>query len=166
MCGIAGAIWNVDGEPLSGDTLKRMTDVLSHRGPDDQGAYLSDVRHGLSHEPTPGVALGHRRLSIIDVAGGRQPLSNEDGTIWLVFNGEIYNYLDLRRRLEGAGHAFQTDCDTEAIVHLYEDEGLNTFEHLRGMFSLAIWDGRGRRLVLARDRLGKKPLVYRQERGR
>jgi asparagine synthase (glutamine-hydrolysing) len=113
----------------------------------------------------PGVALGFRRLSIIDLAGGHQPLSNEDGTVWLVFNGEIYNYRDLRRRLEGAGHTFRTDSDSETIVHLYEDLGNECFEHLNGMFAVAIWDGKRRQLVLARDRLGKKPLFYQYRAG-
>ena len=166
MCGIAGAIWTADGEPLERDTLQRMTDALRHRGPDDEGQYVSDVAVGLAHQPIPGVALGHRRLSIIDLSSGRQPMSNEDGTVWVVFNGEIYNYRDLRRRLEGAGHSFRTKSDTETILHLYEDEGTDAFQHLRGMFALAIWDAGRRQLVLARDRLGKKPLVYRHEAGR
>jgi asparagine synthase (glutamine-hydrolysing) len=166
MCGIAGAIWMADGVPLDGGTLRRMTDTLRHRGPDDDGTYASEVRRGDAHEPVPGVALGFRRLSIIDLAGGRQPLANEDESVWLVFNGEIYNYTDLRRRLEGAGHRFRTHSDSETIVHLYEDEGTDCFRHLRGMFALAIWDANRRQLVLARDRLGKKPLVYRQEAGR
>jgi asparagine synthase (glutamine-hydrolysing) len=166
MCGIAGAAWTAEGAPLGRDVLQRMTDALRHRGPDDEGAYLCGVRTDLAHEPVPGVALGFRRLSIIDVAGGRQPLANEDESVWLVFNGEIYNYTDLRRRLEGNGHTFRTHSDSETIVHLYEDEGTDCFRHLRGMFALALWDARHRQLVLARDRLGKKPLVYREEPGR
>lgn len=163
MCGIAGAVWTPEGKPLERETLQRMTDSLRHRGPDDEGAYVSDMRYGLAQEAVPGVALGFRRLSIIDLAGGRQPISNEDGSVWIVFNGEIYNFVDLRRRLDGAGHTFRTASDTETIVHLYEDEGTDCFRHLRGMFALAIWDANRRRLVLARDRLGKKPLVYRVE---
>ena len=112
------------------------------------------------------MALGFRRLSIIDLAGGHQPMCNEDESVWMVFNGEIYNYRDLRRRLEGAGHQFKTESDTECIIHLYEDEGPECFTHLNGMFAVAIWDSRNRRLVLGRDRLGKKPLVYRHEPGR
>jgi asparagine synthase (glutamine-hydrolysing) len=166
MCGIAGAIWNAPDREVSAETLARMTACLRHRGPDDDGAYLSELQHRPPYDSVPGIALGFRRLSIIDLAGGHQPLANEDDTVWLVFNGEIYNYIDLRRRLEGAGHRFRTASDTETIVHLYEDEGVEAFQHLNGMFALAIWDARHRRLVLARDRLGKKPLVYRAEPGR
>ncbi len=140
-----------------------MTDAIAHRGPDDQGQWLapphirSDRAQGSN---TPGVALGFRRLAIIDLESGNQPMSNEDGTIHLVFNGEIYNYRELRRRLEGAGHRFATHSDTETIVHLYEDLGTECFAHLNGMFSIAIWDSTRDRLILARDRMGKKPLVY------
>jgi asparagine synthase (glutamine-hydrolysing) len=140
-----------------------MMDVLRHRGPDDAGQYCSELRVRPPYPSTPGVALGFRRLSIIDLAGGHQPMSNEDGTVWVVFNGEVYNFQELRHRLEGAGHRFQTHSDTETIVHLYEDEGTDCFSHLNGMFAIAIWDERRRRLVLGRDRIGKKPLVYRAE---
>lgn len=166
MCGITGAVWSDPQKEISLPVLEQMTQVLRHRGPDDAGHYTSDLRHRAPYDTAPGVALGFRRLSIIDLAGGHQPLSNEDGTIWIVFNGEVYNFADLRRRLEGAGHQFKTDSDTECIVHLYEDEGPACFEHLSGMFAIAIWDSRQRRLVLGRDRLGKKPLVYRQDAGR
>ena len=166
MCGITGAIWNDPAAALDVATLERMTDLLAHRGPDDRGEYRSDYRLQTGGEPRPGVALGHRRLSIIDLAGSRQPIANEDGSIWVVFNGEIYNYRDLRRRLEGAGHRFRSDGDVETIVHLYEDEGVEFAKHLWGMFAVAIWDAPRRRLVLARDRLGKKPLVYRVENNR
>ena len=160
MCGITGAVWTDQSEPISPQVLDRMTDVLEHRGPDDRGTYRDEYDDG------SGVALGHRRLSIIDLAGGRQPISNEDGTIWVTFNGEIYNYPELRESLQAAGHTFRTDSDTETIVHLYEQEGDRFVDHLRGMFALAIWDGRRRRLVMARDRLGQKPLVYHHAEGR
>jgi asparagine synthase (glutamine-hydrolysing) len=163
MCGITGAVWTDPLVALAPDVLERMTAVLWHRGPDESGTYTSDLKLRPGYGAMPGVALGHRRLSIIDVAGGHQPLSNEDGSVWIVFNGEIYNHRALRQRLEGSGHQFRTHCDTETIVHLYEDEGLGFLEHLSGMFALAIWDANARRLVLARDRLGKKPLYYRQE---
>jgi asparagine synthase (glutamine-hydrolysing) len=166
MCGITGAIWTDADRAIDAPVLQRMTDCLRHRGPDGEGTYYSDYRFRPPYESMPGVALGHRRLSIIDLATGQQPMSNEDGTVWIVFNGEIYNYLDLRRRLEGSGHKFRTDSDTETIVHLYEDEGPECFSHLNGMFAIAIWDANRRRLVLGRDRIGKKPLVYRQDAGR
>ncbi len=166
MCGITGAIWTDPHRAIDTDTLQRMTDVLRHRGPDDEGHFTSELHRSPPSAAMPGVALGFRRLSIIDLAGGHQPLSNEDGTVWVIFNGEIYNFPTIRRRLEGAGHTFRTQSDTETIVHLYEDEGLDFVHHLNGMFAIAIWDSRQRRIVLARDRLGKKPLVYRQEPGR
>ncbi|QDU26993.1 Asparagine synthetase [glutamine-hydrolyzing] 1 [Anatilimnocola aggregata] len=166
MCGIAGAIWTKPERAIELPVLERMTSALKHRGPDDQGLYQNGYRVRPPYDAQPGIALGHRRLSIIDLAGGHQPLANEDETVWVVFNGEIYNFVDLRRRLEGSGHKFRTDSDTETIVHLYEDEGPECFAHLAGMFSIAIWDSNRRRLVLGRDRLGKKPLVYRHEAGR
>ncbi len=151
---------------IGADLLGRMTDVLQHRGPDDSGTYTSQCQVRNATDATPGVALGFRRLSIIDVEGARQPLSNEDGSVWVIFNGEIYNFAALRHRLEGAGHQFRTRGDGEAIVHLYEDVGVDCFDHLNGMFAVAIWDARKRQLVLGRDRFGQKPLVYRQEAGR
>ncbi|QDU94282.1 asparagine synthase (glutamine-hydrolyzing) [Lignipirellula cremea] len=163
MCGIAGAIWSDPAFAVEEEILQRMTDLLRHRGPDAEGHYRSDYRLRPPYDAMPGVALGHRRLSIIDLAGGAQPLANEDDTVWVVFNGEIYNFPELRNRLEGAGHRFRTHSDTETIVHLYEDEGPACFEHLNGMFSIAIWDQNKRRLVLGRDRLGQKPLFYRPE---
>jgi len=166
MCGITGAIWTDPKLAIDAALLKRMTDVLRHRGPDDEGQYQHEFQLRPPYEAMPGVALGFRRLSIIDLATGHQPMTNEDGTVQIVFNGEIYNYDYLRRRLEGSGHKFHTDSDTETIVHLYEDEGPNCFAHLNGMFAVALWDARRRRLVLGRDRLGKKPLVYRHESGR
>lgn len=129
-----------------------MTRRLAHRGPDGEGFYERS-----------GISLGHRRLSVIDVALGAQPLCNEDGSIWVVFNGEIYNFQELRGRLRQAGHHFKTHSDTEVLVHLYEDQGDELVHSLRGMFALAIWDARQRRLLLARDRLGVKPLVYRHD---
>lgn len=138
-----------------------MTDVLHHRGPDDDGHWRS-TGEGSASGP-PGVALGFRRLSIIDVAGGHQPLSNEDGSVWIVFNGEIYNYRELRPELEARGHRFRTHSDTEVIVHAYEEYGVDCLQRFRGMFAIALWDAGRERLLLARDRLGQKPLVYRAE---
>jgi asparagine synthase (glutamine-hydrolysing) len=126
-----------------------MAAVMTHRGPDGEGFYFGE-----------SIGLAHRRLSIIDLEGGKQPLCNEDESVWTVFNGEIYNYVELRNQLVAKGHTFATNSDTEVIVHLYEDEGPGLFERLRGMFAIAIWDARNRRLILGRDRLGKKPLFY------
>ncbi len=149
MCGIAGR-FNFDPLRLvDRDVLAAMTDVLAHRGPDAAGAHVA-----------PGIGLGHRRLSIIDLATGDQPLSNEDGTIWTVYNGEIYNFADVRAELIAHGHRFRTSSDTEVIVHGYEEWGELCVEKFRGMFAIAIWDAVARRLVLARDRLGVKPLYY------
>ena len=166
MCGITGAVWTDPQKALDENILRRMVEVLRHRGPDDEGHHTAPIRARPGHAVTPGVALGHRRLAIIDVAGGQQPMANEDGSVRVVFNGEIYNYRNLRRRLEGAGHRFRTQSDTETIVHLYEDEGPDLVEHLDGMFALAVWDANRGQLLLARDRLGQKPLVYRLEPGR
>jgi asparagine synthase (glutamine-hydrolysing) len=148
MCGICGIV-DFSGENIPQEVVHRMADTLWHRGPDDAG-YHSE----------PGVGLGHRRLSIIDVKGGQQPLSNEDESIWLTFNGEIYNHLELRSLLESNGHQFRTNSDTEVIVHLYEEVGEACFAQLRGMFAIALWDRPRRRMLLARDRVGKKPLFY------
>lgn len=141
-----------------------MTDSIRHRGPDADGRYFWPANG--SNSANSGVALGHRRLSVIDVEGSAQPLGNEDGQVQIIFNGEIYNYQELRAGLLRAGHQFRTDGDTEVIVHLYEQFGLEFVSHLRGMFALAIWDARQQRLVIARDRLGKKPMYYRLEDGR
>jgi len=154
MCGIAG-ILSLDGSPVHEGEIRRMCGAMVHRGPDGEGYY-----------GRPGVGLGMRRLSIIDLATGDQPVRNEDGTAWVVFNGEIYNYRELRRDLEGRGHAFYTATDTETIVHLYEDKGARCVDDLRGMFTFAVWDERTRSLLLARDRLGIKPLYYVEAGGR
>jgi len=149
MCGICGIYEPGSGAVVSRPTLKAMADTIRHRGPDDEGFYVCG-----------SVGLGHRRLSIIDLEGGHQPLSNEDGSIWIVFNGEIYNFEELNRRFLSTGHSFKTRSDTETIVHLYEELGEACFAELRGMFTIALWDGRKKQLVLARDRVGKKPLFY------
>jgi asparagine synthase (glutamine-hydrolysing) len=153
MCGICGIYNFGSGAPADRAALQRSAAAMVHRGPDDEGLFVDG-----------NVGLGNRRLSIIDLAGGHQPVSNEDETIWITFNGEIYNYLDLRPELESRGHRFKTASDTETILHLYEEHGPACLEHLRGMFAFAIWDGRAKRLFLARDRLGVKPLFYCLER--
>src|SRR5262245_38301096 len=151
MCGICGVI-QVRGEPrpvVAPEVLDRMTDAMTHRGANDRGTYVAD-----------GIATGARRLSIVDVEGGHQPFANEDGSIWAAQNGELYNHADIRSRLTGRGHRFNTRCDTEIIPHLYEEAGAAFPEQLRGMFGIALWDGKRRRAVLARDRLGIKPLYF------
>ena len=149
MCGIAGVMKFGQDVRVESSVIRQMCAAMVHRGPDDEGVY-TDGR----------VGIGMRRLSIIDVAGGHQPISNEIGTVWVVFNGEIYNHSDLRQQLEPRGHHYRTNSDTETIVHLYEEYGRDCVQHLRGMFAFAIWDARGRKLLLARDRIGKKPLYY------
>lgn len=161
MCGITGAIWTDPKLAVSRETLQQMTNALRHRGPDGEGAFTSELKL-----PQPGVGLGFRRLAIIDVAGSAQPMSNEDESVWLVFNGEIYNFQDLHHRLDGSGHRFKTRGDSETILHLFEDEGINCFRALNGQFAIALYDSKHRRLVLARDRFGKKPLYYRMQAGR
>ncbi len=159
MCGITGAVWREQRQAIDAQTLAKMTDSIAHRGPDDANSWFaSDHRDAYGH--AVGVALGFRRLSIIDLEGARQPMGNEDGSVQMVFNGEIYNYQTLRRRLEGSGHRFATHGDGESIIHLYEDAGTDCFSQLNGMFAIAIWDSRRHRLVLARDRIGQKPLYY------
>jgi asparagine synthase (glutamine-hydrolysing) len=147
MCGIAG-YFRPEGE-ASEEVVRLMNSRIAHRGPDEDGYWVGD-----------GCGLGMRRLSIIDLAGGRQPIANEDESAWIVFNGEIYNYREIRQQLTARGHRFRTESDTEAILHLWEDQGDRVFEELRGMFAVAIWDRKRRRLLLGRDRFGEKPLHY------
>src|SRR5215207_2573170 len=155
MCGIAGR-FNYDAlRPVERATLEAMTDAVAHRGPDASGYHLA-----------PGIGLGHRRLSIIDLSTGDQPLGNENGTVWTVFNGEIYNFAEVRAELIAHGHRFKTGSDTEIIVHGYEQWGERCVEKFRGMFAFAVWDATARRLLLARDRLGVKPLYYAEIPGR
>ncbi|MEM6779552.1 MAG: asparagine synthase (glutamine-hydrolyzing) [Planctomycetota bacterium] len=165
MCGIAGAMWQHPSKEIDDGQLRRMTEIIAHRGPDDSQTW-TDREHLDAAGNRMGVALGFRRLSIIDIAGAAQPMTNETGDVHMVFNGEIYNYRTIRKRLEGAGHHFATHGDGECILHLYEDLGPDCFEHLNGMFGVAIWDARQHRLVLARDRIGQKPLYYAWKDGR
>lgn len=155
MCGIYGAVELKEGRQPNEELLTRMGNVMVHRGPNDHGHYVGR-----------GMAFGMRRLSIIDLAGGHQPIPNEDKTVWVICNGEIYNFKEIRKGLEARGHVFSCDSDTEVIAHLYEEEGTNLFKRLRGMFGIAIWDSKRSRLILARDRLGKKPLYVARERDR
>lgn len=150
MCGICGiAVPQKLNRRVDESLLKRMRDTLTHRGPDDAGSFIDG-----------GIGLGHRRLSIVDLGGGHQPMTNEDGQVQIVFNGEVYNHNDHRPMLESRGHCYRTSSDTETIIHLYEEFGTTAVQHLRGMFAFAIWDAKQRRLVLARDRMGIKPVYY------
>jgi asparagine synthase (glutamine-hydrolysing) len=149
MCGIAGVLDTRPDGKTSGDLVMRMLHAIAHRGPDDSGVFVGEQ-----------VALGSRRLKIIDLDGGRQPMSNEDDTVWVVYNGEIFEHAALRRELTARGHRFRTRCDTEVIVHAWEEYGPQSVEHLDGQFSFAVWDTRSETLMLARDRLGIKPLYY------
>jgi asparagine synthase (glutamine-hydrolysing) len=152
MCGICGVVNFSGNEPVDPGLLRRMTDTLAHRGPDDDGYFIDN-----------NVGLGHRRLSIIDLSGGKQPIYNEDGSAVIVFNGEVYNYADLMSDLIGKGHTFRTRSDTEAILHAYEEYGDDCVHRLRGMFAFAIWDSRRKRLLLVRDRVGIKPVYVYQD---
>jgi asparagine synthase (glutamine-hydrolysing) len=154
MCGFAGKLAPSPQAPIDRALLTAMADTVAHRGPDADGFYVGQ-----------GIGLAHRRLSIVDVAAGQQPLANEDGTVWVAFNGEIYNFADLRRDLEACGHRFRTHSDTEVIVHAYEEWSDACVERFRGMFAFAVWDARRRRLLLARDRVGIKPLYYAEPQG-
>jgi len=148
MCGICG-IYNLNGRPVDRRLLERMNSSMVHRGPDGEGAFVES-----------NIGLGHRRLSIIDLKSGDQPMGNEDGSIQVVFNGEIYNFLELKKELETRGHRFRTSSDTETIVHGYEEWGEDFVRKLRGMFAIALWDAKRKKVLLIRDRIGKKPLYY------
>src|SRR5213083_3503692 len=150
MCGICGQYNFGNLAPVQRRDIEAMTKTLIHRGPDDEGYYIAGP-----------LGFGFRRLSIIDLAGGHQPMSDREESVWVVFNGEIYNFPELRRELEGYGYTFRTQSDTEVIVHGYKKWGLDVFNHLNGMFGLAIWDVRRKRLVLARDAFGIKLIYYR-----
>jgi asparagine synthase (glutamine-hydrolysing) len=154
MCGIYGQYNFRTDRPIVQQELREATRTLAHRGPDDEGYYVEG-----------GLGLGFRRLSIIDLAGGHQPMSDEHETVWVIFNGEIYNFIELRRELESKGHVFQTNSDTEVIVHGYKEWGEEVLSRLNGMFGLAVWDVRARRLIVARDAMGIKPVYYRMENG-
>jgi asparagine synthase (glutamine-hydrolysing) len=149
MCGLTGIFEYKQPTNIAKEQVHRMNETIVHRGPDDEGVLVG-----------PGIGLGFRRLSIIDLAGGHQPISNEDGTIWVMLNGEIYNYTELRKELLERGHTLTTRSDTETVVHLYEEYGESCFSRLRGMFAAVVWDSKKRKLLLARDRVGKKPLFY------
>src|SRR5882762_5988498 len=155
MCGICGQFNFADHAPVQRRNIEKMTKSIVHRGPDDEGYYISGP-----------VGLGFRRLSIIDLEGGHQPMSNADESIWVVFNGEIYNFPELKRELEGFGHVFRTACDTEVIIHGYKQWGAEVLNHLNGMFGLAIWDTRDKRLIIARDPFGIKMIYYKIDAGR
>ncbi|HAO19925.1 MAG TPA: asparagine synthase (glutamine-hydrolyzing), partial [Desulfobacteraceae bacterium] len=148
MCGISG-IFHLNGQPVEKNDIETMNQTMIHRGPDGQGIFTQSE-----------IGLGHRRLSIIDLEAGKQPMSNADGSIQVVFNGEIYNYLELKKELEAKGYQFRTRSDTESIIYAYEAYGDRFVEKLRGMFAIGLWDSRNKKLILTRDRVGKKPLYY------
>src|SRR5437870_8904731 len=154
MCGICGQFNFVRNEPVEPEIVRRMADSIAHRGPDDEGYFFSGR-----------LGLGFRRLSIIDLAGGHQPMSDAEETVWVILNGEIYNFKELRAELEQRGHHFRTRSDTEVIVHGYKEWGSDVFNHLNGMFGLAIWDVRNKRLVVARDAMGIKLVYYKIRNG-
>src|SRR4029450_223443 len=154
MCGIAGQFNFHRREPVERETIVRMARSIAHRGPDDEGFFIAGP-----------VGLGFCRLSIIDLAGGHQPMSDTEETVWVIFNGEIYNYRELRRELQGKGHQFKTNSDTEGIVHGYKEWGTQVFDRLNGMFGLAIWDVPNQRLVVARDAMGIKLVYYKIDDG-
>ena len=154
MCGICGQYNFQNKTPVNPDTIKQMTDSIAHRGPDDEGYYFSG-----------SLGLGFRRLSIIDLQGGHQPMSDREKLVWIVFNGEIYNFPEIKKELEGFGHVFQTKSDTEVIIHGYKQWGIDVLNHLNGMFGLAIWDEKKRKLILARDPMGIKLVYYKIESG-
>ena len=159
MCGIAGACWTESDKEITLSTLQQMTDAIRHRGPDAEGHYFDQQSYS-------SVALGHRRLSIIDLTTGKQPMQTADGKLVITFNGEIYNYKELRQQLIAKGYQFQTESDTEVILYLYQEYGKDCLRYLRGMFAFALWDKPLQRLFFARDRLGKKPFLYTKEQGR
>ena len=150
MCGICGQFNFASNAAVDPEIIRRMADSIAHRGPDDEGYFVSGP-----------IGLGFRRLSIIDLAGGHQPMADAEETVWVIFNGEIYNFKELRLELEQLGYCFRTNCDTEVIVHGYLEWGTNVFNHLNGMFGLAIWDVKKKRLVVARDAMGIKLVYYR-----
>src|SRR6185437_1780050 len=154
MCGIAGQFNFQRHQPVERETIVRMARSIAHRGPDDEGFFIAGA-----------VGLGFRRLSIIDLASGHQPMSDAGKTVWVIFNGEIYNYKELRRELQSKGHQFKTSCDTEVIVHGYKEWGTRLFDRLNGMFGLAIWDVPNQRLVVARDAMGIKLVYYKIDNG-
>ena len=155
MCGIVGFLTSRAADIPETQTLRTMRDILHHRGPDDLGEFIRPL-----DGRGPFLFFGHRRLSIIDLSGGHQPMSNEDKTVWVIFNGEIYNFIELKKDLEKHGHRFETNSDTEVIIHAYEEFGEECFQLFNGMFAIGIWDEKKTKLILARDRLGKKPLYY------
>jgi len=163
MCGICGILERDAAKVVPRDVLRRMVARMRHRGPDDAGTFVRGQEPASPDAPADkpqNLGLGMARLAVIDVLGGHQPISNEDGSVWVVFNGEIYNFRELRRELVARGHRFRSRADTEVLVHLYEEEGEGLVGRLRGMFAFALWDEPRGRLLLARDRLGQKPLVY------